>query len=83
MNEYAFVYARGTGLNNHDASIIKVDENVILNHAYFKGLYLVVLDRKTLATKFKKAYNLLDQPAKEMLVGGSKRFYKQEFILKK
>ena len=59
QNEYAYLYARGTGLNNHRESLIKVDENVLLQHAYFKGLWLYVLDRKTLKVVHEQSYDTI------------------------
>ncbi len=57
--EYAWIYARGTGLNNHNSSIIKLNEFTILNHAYFWGLALAILDRRTLKTVHLDTYDLL------------------------
>jgi hypothetical protein len=39
--------------------MIKVDEHVLLNHAYFKGLWLYVLDRKTLKVVFEQSYDTI------------------------
>ena len=58
-NEYAYLYLRGTGLNNHNSTIFKVDDFTVVNHAYFKGLYLVVLDRRTLETVFINSYDTM------------------------
>ena len=60
-NEYSYLYVKGTGLNNHAASVVKVDDNLILKHANYKGLYLIVLDRRTLKTVFMKSYNTLQE----------------------
>mmetsp|Transcript_3050 Transcript_3050/g.3633 ORF Transcript_3050/g.3633 Transcript_3050/m.3633 type:complete len:359 (-) Transcript_3050:175-1251(-) len=42
------LFARGTSAVNHDESIIMVDDNVLLQKADFKGLYMIVLNRLTL-----------------------------------
>ena len=47
-HEYVQLHLRGTGLNNHHASFFKIDDNVILDHAYYIGLYLAVVDRRDL-----------------------------------
>lgn len=46
--EYANLYARGTGARNHMSSLVRIDTNVLLDHAVQRGLYLIVLDRFTL-----------------------------------
>ena len=48
---------RGTGLNNHNSSFIKIDENVIFDHAFYMGLYLVILDRRDLSITYSGFYN--------------------------
>ena len=40
---------RGTGLNNHRSSFIQIDDNVLLDNAFYMGLYLAVLDRRDLS----------------------------------
>ncbi|CAI2368390.1 unnamed protein product [Moneuplotes crassus] len=45
----AEIFAKGTSAVNHGESVIMVDGNIILQKANYRGLYLVVLDRKTLA----------------------------------
>jgi hypothetical protein len=47
-NEYSDVEIRGTGLNNHNYSYVKVDDNFLLKHAYYQGFWLFVLDRRNL-----------------------------------
>lgn len=58
-NEYAYLELRGTGLNNHNYSYIKVDDNWLLKHAYYQGLFLFVLDRRNLQVVFQKDYNTI------------------------
>jgi hypothetical protein len=76
-NEYAYLYARGTGVNNHNSSIIKVDDFTILNHAYYRGLYLVVLSRYDLSTKFRGSFDTVKAPEHETLLGSKDPFYNQ------
>jgi len=59
QHEYVHLYARGTGARNHQSSIIKVDDNVLLDHAVMRGFYLVVLDRYTLKSVFSQNYDLM------------------------
>ena len=42
------LFARGTSATNHGESVIKVDDNIILQKSNFRGLYMVVLNRLTL-----------------------------------
>lgn len=56
-HEYVELFARGTGLNNHGASVLKIDENVLLDHAFYKGLYLAILDRRDLSLVHSGFYN--------------------------
>ena len=46
------LFARGTSAVNHDEAIIQVDNNIILQKANFKGLYLAVLNRLTLKLEY-------------------------------
>ena len=55
--EYSSIYARGTGAKNHDSSIIKIDNNIVLDSAYFRGLYLAIFNRVTLKKEFSKIYD--------------------------
>ena len=48
-HEWAIVHIWGTGLNNHNASFVKIDDNVLLDAADFTGLNLIVLDRSNLS----------------------------------
>jgi len=48
---------RGTGQNNHNNALIKIDENELLNKGNFIGLYLCVLDRKNLRKVFSASYD--------------------------
>ena len=56
-HEFVHLFARGTGLNNHGPSILKVDDNVLLDHAFYKGLYLAILDRRDLSLVYSGFYN--------------------------
>ena len=57
LHEYAQFFLRGTGLNNHNASVFKIDDNVILDHAFYIGLYLAVIDRRDLSLVESGFYN--------------------------
>ena len=57
LNEYSTLSLRGTGLNNHHASYFKIDDNVMLDHAFFIGLYLAVVDRRDLMLVEHNFYN--------------------------
>lgn len=46
--EYTEIYAVGTGARNHNASVVRVDNYTLLDHGAFRGLYLIVLDRRDL-----------------------------------
>ena len=48
-HEFAELFVRGTGLNNHNASVFKIDDTVLLDDAFYRGLYLAVLDRRDLS----------------------------------
>ena len=56
-HEYAQFFLRGTGLNNHNASVFKIDDNVLLDHAFYIGLYLAVIDRRDLSLVESGFYN--------------------------
>jgi hypothetical protein len=55
-HENAVLHVRGTGLNNHNSSFIKVDDNILLDHAYQQGLHLMILDRRDLSVVHSKNY---------------------------
>jgi hypothetical protein len=56
-HDYSILHIRGTGLNNHNSSFVKIDDNVILDHAFYIGLYLVILDRRDLSTVYTGFFN--------------------------
>lgn len=56
-HEYSILHVRGTGLNNHNSSFIKIDDNVLLDHAYYVGFYLLILDRRDLSIVHSNFYN--------------------------
>ena len=56
-HEYATFWLRGTGLNNHNASQFYIDDNVILDHAFFMGLYMAVINRTDLSLVEHHFYN--------------------------
>ena len=37
-----------------------IGDTKIIDHAYYQGLYLIVIDRFTLKVKFKKSYNTIE-----------------------
>ena len=49
-------------MNNHNSTVFKVDNHTILDHAYFIGLYLAVLDRRTLKLEWSEFYNTTTVP---------------------
>ena len=57
LNERPLLYARGTGANNHETAIIKVDDNVILDKGNFRGLYLAVFSRLNLELVYTGIYD--------------------------
>ena len=56
-HEYSILHVRGTGLNNHNSSFIYVDDNVLLDDAFYVGLYLAILDRRDLSLVHSGYYN--------------------------
>ncbi|TNV82359.1 hypothetical protein FGO68_gene16422 [Halteria grandinella] len=48
-NEYVEFYARGSGARNHNTSVFKIDNNVLLDSGVLRGLYLIVLHRANLS----------------------------------
>ena len=53
------LFARGTSAVNHEESVIKVDDTVILQKANFRGLYLVALNRLTLNKVYSGHFDLM------------------------
>lgn len=51
VNNLINLYIRGTGRNNHDNAIVKLNDMVILKHGLYQGLALVVLNRFNLAVE--------------------------------
>lgn len=58
-NEYVEIYARGTGARNHNSSTVKIDNNVLLDHGLFRGLHLIVLDRRNLSKVYNYTYDTM------------------------
>jgi hypothetical protein len=56
-HEWANIHIRGTGRNNHEASFFKIDDTVLLDHAFYMGFYLGVLDRRDLSLVYSGFYN--------------------------
>jgi hypothetical protein len=48
---------RGTGLNNYNSSLIYIDDNALLDHSAFIGLFLCILDRRDLSIAHSGFYN--------------------------
>ena len=69
-NEYVEIYARGTGARNHNTSVVKIDDYLLLDHGLFRGLYLIVLDRRNLSKVFNYTYDtmLRDQTFAENII---------------
>ena len=61
-HEYSQLFLRGTGLNNFNASVFTIDEHVLLDHAFYIGLYLAVIDRRNLALVESGFYNTSKLP---------------------
>lgn len=57
QHEWVTLFLRGTGLNNHNSSIFQIDSTVLLDHAFFMGFYLAVLDRRDLSLAFSGFFN--------------------------
>ncbi len=51
------LHLRGTGLNNHNSSFIKLDNDVLFDHAFYMGLYMVILDRRDLSLTYSGFFN--------------------------
>ena len=49
-------------MNNHNASVFQVDDHVLLDHAFYKGLYLAVIDRRDLSIVETGFYNTSTSP---------------------
>jgi hypothetical protein len=69
-NEYVEIYARGTGARNHNTSVVKLDDYLLLDHGVFRGLHLIVLDRRNLSKVFNYTYDtmLRDQTYPENII---------------
>lgn len=78
-NEYAYVYLKGTGLNNFDASEVRIDNNTIVYNPFFRGLYLVVLDRRTLECVEQRTFDTLDVPKHETFLGYQSAYYTNNY----
>jgi len=73
-HEYSTLAVRGTGLNNHHASYIKIDDNVLLDHAFYIGLYLAIIDRRDLSLAFSEFYDTSRLPQSAELIDGFEKF---------
>jgi hypothetical protein len=62
QHEWVNLRLKGTGRNNHNSSVFMVDDTVLLNHAFFKGLYLAVLDRRDLSLAYSGFFNTSTLP---------------------
>ncbi len=58
---------RGTGKNNHDNSIVKINEIEILNNGLFQGLALVIFRRTDFSVSEISYYDTFNAPPKEFL----------------
>lgn len=69
-NEYVEIYARGTGARNHNTSVVKLDDYLLLDHGLFRGLHMIVLDRRNLSKVFNYTYDtmLRDQTFPENII---------------
>lgn len=75
QHEYVYLDVRGTGLNNHHASYVYVDGNVLLKNAFFKGLWLIVLNRKDLSLVHSQNYDTMKSGEFETVSGEDTVFY--------
>lgn len=57
QHEWVNLFLRGTGRNNHHSSIFKIDDTFLLDHAFYMGLYLAVLDRRDLSLAYSGFFN--------------------------
>ena len=57
QHENVYLKSRGTGLHNYNSSYIYVDDNTILYHSAFIGLFLCILDRRDLSIAHADFYN--------------------------
>ena len=53
----------------------------MIKHAYFKGLYLIVLDRRTLETVHIGKYNTIQTRDHDTVLGTSVYWYHQDYII--
>lgn len=44
-------------MNNHNSSFIKLDNDVLFDHAFYMGLYMVILDRRDLSMTYSGFFN--------------------------
>ena len=58
-----------------------MDNNTIIDHAFFKGLYLVILDRKTLNVTFNATYDTVTRGSTETILGEDKRWYEEKWVV--
>lgn len=58
-NEYVEIYARGTGARNHNTSVVKIDDHKLFEHGLYRGLHLIVLDRRNLSKVFNATYDTM------------------------
>ena len=72
-------------MNNHNASVFKIDDNVILDHAYYIGLYLAVVGRRDLSLVEHEFFNtshvpgMFNNEAEQSGVSGSRYAYWDDF----
>ena len=69
-HEFVQFFLRGTGLYNHHASYFKIDDNVMLDHAFYKGLYLAIIDRRDLTLVEHGIYDTSKVPGSTILNDG-------------
>jgi len=61
------LYLKGTGRNNHDNSIIKLNDIEILKNGLFQGLALVILNRVDMSVSEINYYDTINHPLEEKI----------------
>jgi len=77
----AHLMVRGTGQNNHNASIIKINDIEILNRGDFIGLYLLVLKRSNLEKVYGGHYDTQNEQVSNELSNKIRSYNENYFII--
>jgi hypothetical protein len=60
--DYAKIYIKGTGRNNHDNALVTINDTTVLRHGKFQGLCLIVLNRINMGVISIEFYDTINSP---------------------